>query len=170
MSKCLKGESTGRLTEDELCHAAGLLHRALVYDQNRFIVEKIARQLHGKNMAVHAGEVLSQIGAMNDSSKRRWDESDAESSMWDHVLSVSETEYQVPKPNAGYNAGSSDDQKRAQEIAVPAASVDHVALPKGIKSVAEWSRTVIVMKKYASQDITYGELISTAQHDKDAGR
>ena len=68
MSKCLKSESTGRLTEDELCHAAGLLH-ALVYDQNRFIAEKIARQLHGKNMAVHAGEVLAQIGAMNDSSK-----------------------------------------------------------------------------------------------------
>ena len=69
MSKCLQGESTGRLTEDELCQAAGLLHGALVYDQNRFIVEKIARQLRGKNMAVHAGEVLAQIGAMNDSSK-----------------------------------------------------------------------------------------------------
>ena len=162
MSKCLKSESTGRLTEDELCHAAGLLH-ALVYDQNRFIAEKIARQLHGKNMAVHAGEVLAQIGAMNDSSKRRWDASD-------DLSSVSETGFHVPQPAAGYAAGSTKDMKHVEGFTSVTAGDANVKLPKGINSEHEWGRTVIVMKKYAEKEITYAQLVNMAKHDKDAER
>ena len=168
MSKCMKGESTGRLSEDELCHAAGLLHRAVVFEQNRFIVEKIARQLHGKEMAVHAGAVLEQISGMVDSSKRRFDESDVESSHWDHLSSVSETEFQVPKPDAGCSAGSHKGDARSAADAVFA--VASIELPKGISSAHEWGRTVIQMKKYASSEITYAQLVSKTKSDKDAER
>ena len=170
MAKCMKGESTSRLTDDEIRHAAGLLHRALVHDQSRFVVEMIARQLNGKSVAVHAGEVLEQLGAMNDSSKRRLDEFDVESSHWDHLSSVSETEFHVPKPNAGYAAGSDTVPKNVVEHALPIAMVDYVKLPKGISSEHEWGRTVIVMKKYADKEITYAQLITMDKHEKDAQR
>ena len=170
MSKCFKGESTGRLSEDELCQAAGFLHRALVHEQTGLIVEKITKQYSGKNMAIHAVAVLEQIGAMNDSSKRRWDESDAESSAWDQVSSLSETEFHVPKPDLGYSAGSTGDAKYAVGAAEAASTENKVKLPEGVSTKHEWGRTVIVMKKYADKEITYAQLVSMAKHEKDAER
>ena len=63
MAKCMKGESTSRLTDDEIRHAAGLLHRALVHDQSRFVVEMIARQLGCRPQQVAAAAALFAEGS-----------------------------------------------------------------------------------------------------------
>ena len=79
-------ESDEPLSEMEMRRCAGLLRRAVMHGQAHGLVKLVAGQVHGRPIAVTCGDVLEQIQAMNDSSKRRIEFSETEESeSWDEV-------------------------------------------------------------------------------------
>ena len=178
--------SDGPLGESEMRHAAGLLHRAVAHGQAHGIVRMVSGHIHGRPIAVACGDVLEQIQGMNDSSKRRFDLSDAEGSeSWDEVPAETFMDrlhgLQGNQPSAsgvssqtadGYDHGGAtvvkpmtqaDMLKSSQEL-----NRHNVPYPKGITNVMTWGRTVITMKKYAQMNISYAELVEMGDRDEDA--
>ena len=83
-------ESDEPLSEMEMRRCSGFLRRAVMHGQAHGLVKLVAGQVHGRPIAVTCGDVLEQIQAMNDSSKRRIEFSETEESeSWDDVAGES---------------------------------------------------------------------------------
>ena len=171
LSKLARGESLGALTVREVEVAAELLHRAVIHEQGNAIVEKVAKQIHGRTAAVHVQTLCKDVQGMTDAAKRRRDADELES--WDNVSHVSygselDPASCIPKPfnvypsSSGVNVpieesgGSSGDAR---------AMADGTPFPPEVSNVKEWGRTIITMKKYADLNVTYEEFLKLASND-----
>lgn len=179
-------ESDEPLSEMEMRRCAGLLRRAVMHGQAHGLVKLVAGQVHGRPIAVTCGDVLEQIQAMNDSSKRRIEFSETEESeSWDDVAGESfmdrlhgfRGDGPATSGASSYAAGcdrsamGATDQPKTQGSLIQACQEltrHNVPYPKGITTVMQWGRTVITMKKYSHMNISYAELAEMAEKDEEA--
>jgi hypothetical protein len=178
MSKLSKTESTGPLNEEEISRCAELIHRAVVHEQGFRVVQTVSRHIHGRGTEVNVQEVFDKVAsnmvpqAMTDASKRRLEVSDSE---WSAVTQ-SGTEPRDEEPDAKYLEGYQHFKLKPIGSWTSQVPTDRtgkgvdVPLPTGVNSVMEWGRTIINMKKYADENISYGELVDRAANSAEHAR
>lgn len=151
----------GPLNEDEMDRCAELIHRALVHEQANGIVRRVANHIHGKQIAVHVGSLMNEAQAMTDASKRlRDDDSD-----WDQV---EETEPNLPMTSKGPTGSAGYERVMKSALTNNPEPARDFPLPEGVKTVEQWGKTIIMMPKYADQNVTYKELVNRATRDSEA--
>ena len=173
MSKLSKTDSTGPLSEVEVSRCAELVHRAIVHEQGWRLVQAVGRHIHGRGTEVHAQDLLDKVQqGMSDASKRRLD-TDSE---WEALTEQCGTEPRDEDPSLDFAEGYKSPVQKPCASGAPMASYAPaggqvvIPLPPGVQNVNEWGRTIIKMKKYSDENITYDELIYRATNCTETAR
>eukprot|EP00435_Cladocopium_sp_Y103_P065222 s43_g27.t1 len=164
------GSSEEPLSATEVSLATGLLARAVKFGQQREILSGFITQPGGlKSFAVAADAVMKEVAA-----KRNRDEAERlsagfEESEWDELSfnggSPQSSSYQggrsipPPMPDGRSHAHPVEESHPYENVKIP--------LPAGVMSVHEWGRTVCQLEKYKSKKMSYAQMVSEADFDKE---